>query len=108
MRTLGRILIILFVFALVMGMTYTIVNASSSSNPTNAPSLERDEGERPEFPGGGRSDDFRSEEGRGLRFGLGMILGAIKNSVIIGVIVALVVKFKNKMRKKKQDSQVAA
>lgn len=109
MRTLGRILIILFVFALVMGLTYTIVNASSSSSPANGPSFERGEGERPEIPGGGRPDDFRGEEeGRGLGFGLGMILGAIRNSAIIGVIVALVVKFQNRMRKKKQDPQVTA
>ncbi len=107
MRTLGRILIILFVFALVMGLTYTIVNASSSSSATNGPSFEREEGERPEIPGG-RPDGDRDEEdeGRGLGFGLGVILGAIRNTAIIGVIVALVVKFKDRMRKKKQDSQV--
>lgn len=109
MRTLGRILIILFVFALVMGVTYTIVSASSPASPANSPSFERSERERPEFPGGGRPDGSRGEEeGRGLGFGLGMILGAIRNSAIIGVIVALVVKFKNRLRKKGQDSQVNA
>lgn len=109
MRTLGRIFIILFVFALVMGITYTIVNASSPGSPANGLSFERGEGKRPEIPGGSRSDDFRDEEeGRGLGFGLGMILGAIRNSVIIGVIVAVVVKFKNRMRKKEQNSQVVA
>ena len=108
MRTLGRILIILFVFALVMGLTYTIVNASSSNSGTNGPSFERGEGERPEIPGG-RPDGARDEEeGRSRNFGLGMILGAIKNSAIIGVIVALVVKFKDRMRKRKQEPQVVA
>ena len=109
MRTLGRILIILFVFALVMGVTYTIVNAGSPSSPTNSPSFGRGEGERPEFPGGGRPDGSRDdEEGRGFGIGLGMLLGAIRNSAIIGVIVVAVVKFKDRMRKKKQDAQVAA
>jgi hypothetical protein len=114
MRTLGRILIILFVFALIMGVTYTIVNASSPSSPggpANRPSFEREDGERPEIPGGGRPEGFRGEEegeGRGLGFGLGMILGAIRNSAIIGVIVAVVVKFKDRMRKKRQDSQIPA
>ena len=108
MRTLGRILIILFVFALVMGVTYTIVNASGSGSPANGPSFERGDDERPAFPGGGRPEGFRGEEeGRGFGFGLGMILGAIRNSVIIGVIVAGVVKFKDRMQKKKQDAHVA-
>jgi len=109
MRTLGRILIILFVFALVMGMTYTIVNASSSNSPINGPSFERGEGERPEFPGGGRPDEFRGDgEGHGFDFGLGMILGAIKNTGIVGVIVALIVIPKNRREKKKRSTAEAA
>jgi len=109
MKTLGRTLIILFTFAIVMGLTYSIVNASSSSSPTNGPAFERGNGQRPAFPVGDRPDEFRGEgEGGGFGFGLGMILGAIRNTVIIGAIVVAVVKFKDRMRKKKQDSQAPA
>jgi hypothetical protein len=110
MKTVGRILIILFVFTLVMGITYVIVNASGSNNPANGPAFERGEGERREFPGGDREDEFRGEEGEGRRlgFGLGMILGAIRTSAIIGVIVALMVKAKDRMRKKRREAQTPA
>jgi hypothetical protein len=62
MKTLGRILIIVADFVLVMGITSVVVNSTSSS--TTAPAFERGgEGlpqfpnsERPEFPGGERPE----------------------------------------------------
>ena len=40
MKTIGRILIILTVFAIVMGVTYVAVNASSSSSDCRDPDLQ--------------------------------------------------------------------
>lgn len=97
MKTLGRILIILTAFALVMGLTYVVVSATSSS--TNAPAFER-RGEgftRPDgqFPGGARPE-FRGE-GRG---GGGWVFGMVKNIGIVAVIVALIAVPKDLMRRK--------
>jgi hypothetical protein len=109
MKTLGRILIILAVFAAVMGITYLIVNASSSSTVANMPAFGRDSeggsrfeneqsqfpnGERPEFPG------ERHEFGReGERTG-GWVFGLTRNIGIITVIVVLVTLIRNFMRKR--------
>jgi hypothetical protein len=116
MRILGRILIILAVFALVMGITYLIVNARGSSAPGAMPGFEPGnerfsasdgappgfpEGGRPEFPGGGRN------EFRGERRGGGWLFGALKNIAIIGIIVALIVVPKRWLEKKRRAAKVA-
>lgn len=99
MKTLGRILIILAVFAAVMGITYVIVNAGGTSTAANMPAFERGErgplpdGERPQFANGQRPE-FR--EGERHEFGEGQgggrwIFGMIKNVGIIAVITALIV-----------------
>ncbi len=115
MKTLGRILIVLAVFALVMGITYGIVNARSSSNsgvpsrfeqanerfaPPNGTLPGSPNGERSEFPGGGR--EFRGERGGGWLFGI------LKNLVIIGIIVALIALPKSWRQKRKKAVQIAA
>jgi hypothetical protein len=116
MKTVGRILLILAVFALVMGVTYVIVNARSSSTsgipsgfeqangrlapPDGAPPGFQN-GERPEFPGGGR--EFRGERGGG-----GWLFGAFKNIAIIGMIVTLIVVPKTWIRKRRRAAQAAA
>lgn len=115
MKTLGRILIILAVFALVMGITYGIVNARSSSNSGVPPRFEQanerfaqpngalpgsPNGERSELPGGGR-------EFRGVRGGGGWLFGALKNIAIIGIIVALIVVPKSWIQKRKRSAQIA-
>ena len=114
MKIVGRILIILAVFALVMGITYVIVNArSSSGSGSQRPGSSRQwkvcshrmerrgfpNGERPEFPGGGR--EFRGERGGG-----GWLFGAIKNIAMIGIIVALIVCQNHGYRKEKRQHRL--
>ncbi len=113
MKTLGRIVIILVVFALVMGITYTVVNAVRSS--VGATAFERGgegfprpegvrpqfpTGERPEFPGG-EGREFRGDRGGGFRW----ILGAVKNIGIVAIIVAAVVWLKNFLRNRDRETQ---
>jgi hypothetical protein len=102
MKTLGRILIILTAFALVMGITYTVVSAASSA--AGAPAFGRGEegfpraeGVRPQSPGG------EGREFRGPRGGLRWILGVVKNIGIIAIIVALVVWLKDFVRSRSRD-----
>jgi hypothetical protein len=107
MKTLGRILIILLAFALVMGITYTVVSAASgaiSSNRTPAfergdQGLPRSEGARPPFPGG------EGRELRGAGGGLRWVLGFVKNIGIIAIIVWPVLWLKNFMRRRNRDAQ---
>jgi hypothetical protein len=116
MKIIGRILIILAVFALVMGITYGIVNARSSSGSGITPRFEPgngrfappdgtppgfQNGERPEFPGRGR--EFRGERG-----GSGWLFEALKNIAIIGIIVALIVIPKSWIQKRKRAANTAA
>ncbi len=90
MKTLGRIVVILCAFALVMGLTYMAVNAGSSSTGAAAPAFERGGG----FP--------RLAGARGERGG-GWMPGMIKNVGIIAVLVALVTVPKNFMQKRKRQ-----
>jgi len=105
MKIVGRILIILAVFALVMGITYLIVNTRGSSAPGFEPGNERfsaSNGAPLGFPGGGRNE-FRGERGGG-----GWLLEALKNIAIIGIIVALIVVPKSWMQKRKKATQIPA
>ena len=99
MKTIRRILIILTVFALVLGMTYVAVNAGSSSASTNGPSFEQSD--RPAFPNGERPE-FRGENG------VGLIFGAIKNIAVISIIVAVVVLPKGWIQKGRRAIQLAS
>jgi hypothetical protein len=115
MKMLGRILIILAGFALVMGITYSVVNARGSSGPGSTPGFQPGrqgfsqsnaaqgfpEGGRPPIPGGDRN------ESRGERGG-GWLFGVIKNIALIGIIVALIVVPKGWLEKKRRAAQVAA
>ena len=95
MKTLGRVLIILTAFAIVMGVTYFTVSASGSSS-AGAPQFES--GERPALPGGqfeGRPE--RNEEGGG-----GWMFGLMKNAIIVAVIVAVIVFPTNLMQQKRR------
>ncbi len=79
MKILGRILIILAVFALVMGITYAVVNARGSSGPGTTPGFQPGKegfsqsngaqsfpgGGRPAFPGGDRNES-RGEHGSAM------------------------------------------
>lgn len=104
MKTLGRILIILAAFALVMGITYGIVNAVSSSTTVRAferggEGFPRPEGAQPQFPGG------EGREGGSGGSIIRLILGTVKNTGLIAVVVMLVVWIKNTMEKRKRDVQ---
>ena len=107
MKTLGRILIILTTFALVMGMTYVAVSAASSANGSpGVPAFERGDGGfprpdggRPQFPGG-EGGEFRGERGA-LRW----MLGVVRNVGIIAIIVALVVWLKDFLRRRNRPVQ---
>ena len=108
MKTLGRILIILLAFALVMGITYTVVStANAAGSAMGAPAFERG-GEglpRPEGvrPPNGEGREFRGAGG--IRWILGIVLGTVKNTGIIAIIVALVLWLKDFMRKRNRDTQ---
>jgi hypothetical protein len=114
MKTLGRILIILVTFALVMGVTYVAVNAVSSTATVRAfqrggEGSPRPEGVQPQFPNGQRPE-FPGGEGREFRgqgVGLRWILGTVKNVGLIAIIVALVVWGKDFLEKRKRTAQQA-
>ncbi len=106
MKTLGRILIILVTFALVMGITYVAVNAVSSSITVRAfqrggEGSPRPEGAQPQFPSG------EGREFRGQGVGLRWILGTVKNVGLIAIIVVLVVWGKDFLEKRKRTAQKA-
>lgn len=94
MKTLGRILIILTAFVVVMGITYIVVNSGSSSTSTNPPALQR--GSESFRPLNGERPDF-DREGPG---GGGWAVGLVKNVGIVAVIVALLAVPKSLMRGK--------
>lgn len=88
MKTLGRTLIILTAFSIVMGITYLVVNTGSSSTSTNMPAPEREqrvEGVAPQFSGDERFE-FHDEDREGEG---GWIFGLIKNVGIIAIVIAL-------------------
>jgi len=112
MKTLGKILVILVVFAVAMGITYFAVNASGSSS-TDLPQFENRErpfpangqfepGERPEFSGGEFEGRERREgDGGGLMFGL------IKNVGIIAILVTILVVPKNLIKRKRLQTSTS-
>ena len=100
MKTLGRILIIVLAFTIMMGITYSVVNASGSSN--TAPAFQRGDdeftppdGAQPEFRGEGRGDDDGGS-------GFGMMFGLIKNTVIVAIIVALIAFPRNLLQQRQR------
>ena len=109
MKIAVRILIILAAFALVMGITYVIVNARNSSASGIPPRFEQangrfapPDGAPPGFENGERPE-FRGEHGGG-----GWLFEALKNIAVIGIIVALIVVPKSWIQKRKKAAQVAA
>jgi hypothetical protein len=106
MKTLGRALLILAVFALMMGITYVSVTAGTSGS--NLTQFQRGDGQpnfangqRPEFPGGERNEDHDERGGGGLMFGI------IKNTLVITIVVMLIVLPKAWLQRKKRIAQVA-
>jgi hypothetical protein len=100
MKTLGRILIILAAFAIVMGITYGVVNTNSSSNAAPAfarggEELARPEGVQAALPNGKRPDFDRDGPGGG-----GWMFGLVKNIGIVAFVVALIVLPKSLLGKR--------
>jgi hypothetical protein len=113
MKTLGRIVIILVVTALVTAGLYALVTANGTGNvPSDfgrggeqfqsggaLPEGVRPEGFRPGFEGGRGEHNERGEGGFGG--GFGFIFGLLKNSLMIGLIVAILVLPKSLSKKKR-------
>ena len=106
MKTLGRALLILAVFALIMGITYVVVTAGTSGS--NLTQFQRSNGQpnfangqRPEFPGGERNE-FHGERGGG-----GLMFGMMKNTLVIAIVVVLIVIPKGWLQRKKRIAQAA-
>ncbi|NWG33311.1 MAG: hypothetical protein HXY42_02630 [Chloroflexi bacterium] len=94
MKTLGRILIILAVMAIVMGVTYAAVNSGGSASA--APQFEA--GRRPPF----REGQFDGDRHEGREGGGGWMFGLIKNVGVIAVVVTLIVLPKSVARKRRR------
>ena len=117
MKPLGKIFIILAIFAIVMGVTYVIVNAGGTSS-NGFPQFENGErpqfmdgerpqfepGEQPEFPGG----EFEGRREGGDRDSGGWMFGLIKNVGIVAVVVALIAVPRAIMQNKKRTMTVTA
>ena len=99
MKTLGRVLMILIAFTIMMGITYTAVSASGSS--TNASVFQN--GNEGFAPSNGDTHEFR-EAGGGN--GIGVIFGLLKNIIIVAVIVALVAFPKNLLQQKRRTGPI--
>ena len=104
MKILGRILIILAAFAFVMGITYVVMNSTSSA--TTAPAFERGAqgppqsgDEQPQFANSERPE-FR---GAGPRGG-GWMFAVFKNIGVMAIIVALIAVPKSFMRRQTSRS----
>lgn len=104
MKTIGRIFIILVAFALVMGVTYVVVNAggtSSSGTPQfeNGTRPQFENGERPQFPG----VQFEGRREGGERDGRGWMFGLIKNIGMVAVVTILIALPRSIARNRKRS-----
>jgi hypothetical protein len=111
MKTLGRALVICFVFTLFAGAMILAVNASGM----NAPDFRSNGLAQPEFrpPGGEVAGNLPfprggEREGRSEGGGSRLMFGMIKNVVVIAVLVTAVVWPKSAAKKKKRTPQQAA
>ena len=98
MKTFGRILMIVVAFAIMMGITYSVVNASGVSS-RRTPEFQR--GDDGFAPSNGERREFHDDEERGGS-GFGMMLGLIKNTIIIAFIVALIAFPKKILQQKRR------
>ncbi|MEP7136328.1 MAG: hypothetical protein ABI904_15475 [Chloroflexota bacterium] len=98
MKTFGRVLVIVIAFAILMGVTYSVVSASGSSN--TAPVFQRDG--RDGFAPNDGQREFGGREREGGAGGFGMLFGLLKNTIIVAVITALIVLPKNFFQQKRR------
>lgn len=105
MKTLGRILIICFVFTVFAGLMILAVNASGM----NAPDFRGDGESRSEFrPQNGDVDgglSFPPEGERGEGGGSRLMFGVIKNVIVITFLVLVIVWPKSIAKKKRRLPQ---
>lgn len=99
MKTLGKIFIILAVFALVTGAIFTLVNASGGTSGT--PAFNGPDGNN--FPQGNNPQRGGDNQGGGSVAGL--ILGMIGRTAVIGLITTAIVLPKSMMRIKRRESR---
>jgi hypothetical protein len=104
MKTIFRIIIILFVAALVAGAFNLAVGSSSTGNTQNA-ALGSESGQRPTRPEG---DDHESEDGASFGGGLMGILASIAKLTAITSIVLLIQKGISKLQTKQISNPGAA
>jgi hypothetical protein len=101
MKTLGRIVVIVVAFVIVMGITYGVVNATNSSMTAStfergAEGFPRPEGMRPALPDGERPDfDGAPSRGGGSMF----VFGSVKNIGVLAFIVMLIALPKRLMQR---------
>ena len=105
MKTFGRTLIIVAMFALVMGITYMAANAGNSSSEGTS-QFER--GERPQFENGERPDFPGGERLEGREGGGGWMFGLIKNLGIVAIVTVLIAAPRSWMRNRKRAAPVTA
>ena len=100
MKTLGRILIILVVTALVAGALYLIVNANGTGTASDFPQRGEQFASSSDFEAGARSEfeGGRPERGEG---GGGWAFGLIKNLGIIAVLVTILILPKGLAKRKR-------
>ena len=106
MKILGRIIIILAVFSVVVGAMVTVVNVVGNISGSDGPKFD---GAPPLRPGGNEGD-FRPEgneggSGGGLLRGINIsriFSGLVKDTVIVGVLVTAIVLPKSFFKKKKR------
>lgn len=100
MKTLGRILIILAVTALVTGGLYLIVNAGGTGTAANFPQRGEQFASARTFEGGARPEFDGARPERGEREG-GLPFGWIKNMGVIALIVTILVLPKGLAKRKR-------
>ena len=94
MKTFGRILMIVAVFAIAMGIIYAAVNINSSASVSGFAIQNNNE----HFRSVGITPDDRDGNSSVLE----IVLGLIKNTVIVAFIVALVALPKNLMQQRRR------
>ena len=102
MKTFGRILMIVVAFAIMMGITYSVVNASGVSS-RRTPEFQR--GDDGFAPSNGERREFHDDEERGGS-GFGMLFGLIKNTIIVAFIVVLIAFPKKLLQQKRRMAPI--
>ena len=101
MKTLGRILIILAVTALVTGALYLIVNAGGTGTAANFPQRGEQFASTRTFEAGARPEFDGARPERGVERGGGWAFGLLKNMGVISILVVILVLPKGLAKRKR-------